>query len=166
MTEVRSINSTYTTEGNTLVGLIPYDAPTTINEGGKRFTETIKAGAFRSSFTADVISTFNHDVNRLLGRTFSGTLSLIDTPQGLRWTVNLPEHAADIKEMVARGDLQGCSFTFQVNRDGDSWAGQNRELRDLRLIEVGPVVMPAYSQSTVALRSKEHYRRKLKTYEI
>jgi len=166
MTEVRSIKSTYGTDGNTLVGIIPYDAPTTIDEGGRRFTEVVRPGAFRSSMTADVISCFNHDVNRLLGRTSSGTLSLIETPAGLKWSVQLPEHAADIKEMVSRGDLQGCSFTFSVNRGGDTWTGDNRELRDLRLIEVGPVVMPAYAQSTVALRSLMHYRRKLKTYEI
>lgn len=153
--ETRQISSRFNaTEGNTLTGTIPYDAPTEIREGGRKFTEVLRAGCFRSSLTGDVICTFNHNPDNLLGRTSSGTLSLIDTPKGLEWSVSLPESAAHIRELVQRGDLSGCSFTFTTRSGGEKWSGSNRELVDLNLFELGPVVMPAYPSSTVGMRSK------------
>lgn len=161
--ERRQIASRFeTADGGTLTGLIPYDSPTEIREHGRTFTEVLRPGCFRSSLTSDVICTFNHDPNRLLGRASSGTLSLIDGPDGLRWSVQLPEYAADIRELVQRGDLSGCSFTFTTRANGEKWSGSNRELTDLNLYELGPVVCPAYQDSTVKLRSKlKLYRYKL-----
>jgi HK97 family phage prohead protease len=141
-----------------LRGLIAYNAPTQIFERGKRFTEVIRPGAFRRVLASgrDVISTYNHDVNRLLGRTASGTLTLTDTPEGLRYEVALPESAADVRELLTRGDLRGSSFFAFPHRDGgEKWAGSVRELTSLELVELGPVVNPAYVSSTAEYRSAE-----------
>lgn len=163
--ERRQINSRFeTTNGNTLTGTIPYDSPTEIRENGRQFTEVIRAGAFRSSMTGDVLCCFNHDVNQLLGRTSSGTLSLIDSPEGLKWSVQLASTAAHIKELVERGDVTGCSFTFTTRSGGERWTENrtNRELVDLNLYELGPVVCPAYQTSTVGMRSNlQRYKYKL-----
>ncbi|MDY3558117.1 HK97 family phage prohead protease [Gemmata sp. JC673] len=144
--------------GKKLRGLIAYNAPTQIFERGKRFTEVIRPGAFRRSLASgrDVLSTFNHDVNRLLGRTSSGTLALTDTPEGLRFEVALPESAADVRELLLRGDLRGSSFFAFPHRDGgEKWTGDLRELTSLELVELGPVVNPAYVTSTAEYRSAE-----------
>ena len=159
--EVRQLNSQFEHAEGRLTGVIPYDSPTTITERGKTFTEVLRAGCFRSSTAGDVICTYNHQPHRLLGRVASGTLTLTDSPQGLRWSVALPEHASDVREMVARGDLSGCSFTFTTRANGERWTGSTRELVDLNLYELGPVVTPAYTQSSVAMRSSDLYRAKL-----
>ena len=151
--ETRSLQAEFTNDGNTLSGIIPYDSPTTIHENGRTFTEVIRPGAFRSSMTSDVIATFNHNPGRLLGRTSSGTLSLVDGPSYLRFSVQLPESAADVRELVQRGDLKGASFTFSVRSGGEHWQNGTRELRDVNLFEIGPVVQPAYTASSLKLRS-------------
>lgn len=144
--------------GRKLRGLIPYNAPARIFERGRLFTEVIRPGAFARTLTAarDVISTFNHDVNRLLGRTASGTLRLTDTPEGLRYEVDLPESAADVRELLARGDLRGSSFTAYPHKvGGEKWTRDVRELLSLELAELGPVVNPAYPTSGAEYRSAE-----------
>ncbi len=151
--------------GRVLRGLIPYNAPTPIFEKGKSFIEVIRPGAFARALAGkrDVISTFNHDPNRLLGRTASGTVRLTDSPEGLRYEVDLPESAADVRELLGRGDLRGSSFTaFPVQRGGEKWTQPTtrdalplRELLSLELLELGPVVFPAYPESDAAIRSAE-----------
>lgn len=147
--------------GRLLVGLIPYNAPARIFERGRLFTEVIRPGAFGRALAGgrDVISTFNHDTGRLLGRVSSGTLRLIDTAEGLRYEADLPEAAADVRELLARGDLKGSSFVAFPHKGGDKWSkgssGELRELVSLELVELGPVVSPAYPASGADLRSGE-----------
>ena len=65
-----------------------------VNLGG--FREQIAPGAFDGRLNDDVRALFNHDPNRILGRTASGTLTLKIDEVGLRYTVDpLPESAAD-----------------------------------------------------------------------
>ncbi|OWK37895.1 Phage head maturation protease [Fimbriiglobus ruber] len=138
-----------------------WDSPTRITEGGRSFTEVVRRGAFRSAVEskADIIATFNHDPSRLLGRTSAGTLRLHEDDRGLRFEIDLPDHASDIKEMVDRGDLNGASFTFRPKAGGDNWNGDTRELTNLFLYELGPVAMPAYTATSLALRSKQQFRK-------
>ncbi len=143
--------------GKILRGLIPFNSPTRITERGRTFTEVIRPGAFLRAGQAaarDVVATFNHSLDRLLGRTSSGTLRLTETAEGLRYEVDLPDAAADVRELLARGDLRGSSFTAFARKDGgEKWSGDTRELLALDLVEVGPVVMPAYPDSTAEVRS-------------
>lgn len=170
--ERRSLLSNYQPDGNKLVGYCAvWDSPAVITEGRKTFTETIRRGAFRKAIETkgDVIATFNHDTGRLLGRVSSGTLRLHEDDHGLRFEVDLPEHAHDIKELVQRGDLKGGSFTFSVRPNGERWDGNTRELLDLYLHEVAPVVvMPAYPATSVGVRSKTsaYYKAKLRLLEL
>lgn len=161
--ERRQLTSRFEASDNNLTGVIPYNSPTEITEGGRRFTEVLRRGCFRSAVGQDVICTFNHNADNLLGRTSSGTLTLADSPDGLRWSVTLPDYASDIKEMVKRGDLNGCSFTFTTRTGGEVWTKSTRELTDINLYELGPVVFPAYQASKVGLRSTTLYRTKLES---
>jgi HK97 family phage prohead protease len=157
-TEKRALPGVFeVSAGRTLVGYgAVWDSPAQIAEGGRSFTEVIRRGAFRTAIESkgDVIATFNHDPSRLLGRTSSGTLRLHEDERGLRFELDLPDHAADVKEMVSRGDLRGASFTFSPRRGGETWDGSLRTLTDVYLYELGPVAMPAYPATSVGLRSK------------
>lgn len=156
--ETRSLLNDLTGDGNTLTGYAAvFDSPTTIREGGRVFSEVIRRGAFRNAINSggDVVSFFNHDPNRLLGRTSSGTLKIWEDDRGLRFEVQLPQHAQDVREMLQRGDLKGASFAFRPrSKDGEKWTGNTRELLDLYLAELGPVVQPAYPSTSVGLRSQ------------
>lgn len=153
----RSLPSEVGGAGKLLRGFIPYNAPTRIFERGKLFTEVIRPGAFARALggSRDVIATFNHNIDRMLGRSGSGTLRISDSAEGLRYEVDLPESAADVRELLQRGDLRGSSFTAFPLKDGEKWDGDRRELVGLELVELGPVVSPAYPTSGAEVRAGE-----------
>lgn len=134
---------------------------TTANIGGA-YMETIAPGAFTKSLRdgADVRCLINHDPNRIVGRTKSGTLTLKDTAKGLAFRCQLDRsntQHADVYAQVKRGDLDACSFAFTVPEGGDTWTetkdarGQRmplRTLRSVRLLDVSVVTYPAYPDGT------------------
>jgi len=126
------------------------------------FREVIAPGAFNRTVQnqKDILVTVNHDVNSLLGRTGAGTARVSVDEIGVRYEVDLPDTVAgrDAEVLASRGDLFGSSFTFSVTKDGDSWEKDEdgrrlRTLNEVKLYELGPVVSPAYLDTTVALRS-------------
>src|SRR5258705_12398593 len=82
------------------------------------FRERIAPGAFRRilSTSPDVVMTFNHDLNTVLGRTTAGTLRLHEDSRGLAFECDLPNTSAgrDVFESIQRGDLHACSFAFKT----------------------------------------------------
>ena len=59
--------------------------------------------------------------------------------------------------MIQRGDVDGSSFSFQIEGK-DVWTRsadglEIRELRSVKLYDVGPVTFPAYAASTSEARS-------------
>lgn len=105
----------------------------------------------------DCRACFNHDANLLLGRLGAGTLELATDKTGLRYAVRLPDTQCgrDCKELLARGDVTGSSFSFAIEKQ--KWTEQKggptiRELHSLRLYDVGPVTFPAYSATTAGMR--------------
>jgi HK97 family phage prohead protease len=133
---------------------------------GGAFREKILPGAFGRAISGDVFSFFNHDESKVLGRTKSGTLRLIEDDSGLRYEVDLPDTSAarDLRVSMDRGDVDGSSFMFNVPEGGDVWDFSGdmplRTVSQVNLFEVGPVTMPAYPDATAALRSMEESRSK------
>jgi HK97 family phage prohead protease len=88
---------------------------------GGMFRERILPGAFDEWLAGepDVIACVNHDPARLLGRTASGTVRLVNDKQGLSVEVDPPAttYAADLAESVKRGDIRGMSFVFECTED-------------------------------------------------
>src|SRR4029077_9223625 len=75
-------------QGKKLVGYAArFGVPASI---GGAFTETIRAGAFRSTLAAkgDVLALVDHASDRLLARTKSGTLRLSEDAQGLAFSLD------------------------------------------------------------------------------
>jgi HK97 family phage prohead protease len=103
-----------------------------------------------------VVARYNHDDAYVLGSTRSGTLRLSTDETGLDYCVDVPECRGDVLEMVTRGDVANSSFAFIVQEDDWSVSEQGYPMRTLlsgKLIDVAPVLTPAYRDSTVGLRS-------------
>jgi HK97 family phage prohead protease len=131
------------------------------------FREKIAPGAFARTIknNKDIVSLFNHDPGVVLGRTGNGTLTLREDKTGLYMEVTPPNTAAarDVVEVIRRGDVTGQSFQFVTVRD--SWEGLDsneadtvRTLEEVRLMEAGPVVFPAYEQTAVSARALKQVR--------
>jgi hypothetical protein len=90
----------------------------------------------------------------VVGRTKSGTLRLFDEPQrGLRFEVDLPESRSDLREAVARGDLDGASFRFQVAEN--RWDGDRRTVTRVgALKDITLATYPAYPETSIELRTR------------
>lgn len=124
------------------------------------FTERVAPGAFVDALTpgADVLALRDHDTTILLGRTKSGTLTLTHDAVGLRFSCKLPSttQAADLATSIERGDLDGVSFGFVTLEDkwtNSTDGGLIRTLLKVNLLEISPCSFPAYSTSTVSIRS-------------
>ncbi|HWJ10990.1 MAG TPA: HK97 family phage prohead protease [Nocardioides sp.] len=127
------------------------------NLGG--FVEVVDPAAFNASRGdgwPDVIARYNHDDNMLLGSTGGSTLRLRIDGTGLDYEVDPPAARSDILELVERGDVRKSSFAFRTIEDDWDTNDQGfpqRRLLKVQLVDVAPVNVPAYPDSTAGLRS-------------
>lgn len=130
--------------------------------------EVIEPGFFDEVMNDDVRALFNHDPNGILARCRAGkgTLRLFSDDTGLGYEFDLPDTRAgqDLAVSLARGDIDGASFGFQVKKGGDKWKEENgvitRTLKKggcARLLDVSPVTYPAYPDTEATLRSADQF---------
>ncbi|MGW6598612.1 HK97 family phage prohead protease [Streptomyces sp. NPDC055036] len=130
------------------------------------FRERISPSAWNPATARnDVLATFNHNVDNVLGRRSSGTLRLTADAQGVRYEIDIPNTRAgrDVAELINRGDVIGSSFTFRVNPGGQERASDDdpetslpvRVVTSMTVYELGPVTNPAYPTTTVSARALE-----------
>lgn len=103
-----------------------------------------------------VVARYNHSDNFLLGTTDAGTLRLSTDKVGLVYEVELPQHRMDVFELVQRGDVKQSSFAFvaiEDDWDTDENGYPRRTLISGKLIDVAPVITPAYPDTSTGLRS-------------
>lgn len=126
------------------------------------FREVVRPGAFAGSLADgdEIRALFNHDPNLILGNTIAKTLTLAEDDTGLRFELAPPDTVAgrDLIASIERGDVRGCSFSFDTLKD--TWTYEDdgddlRELLDVRLFDVGPVTFPAYDATTVAVEGRD-----------
>jgi len=126
------------------------------------FVEYIEPRAFDNVMDNDVRALFNHDYNYLLGRTSAGTLKIWTDERGLGYEAQLPDtsYAKDLAVLMERGDVTQSSFAFMVDQDRwevDDEGNYTRYIENVsRLIDVSPVVLPAYQAATSELTEREH----------
>lgn len=128
------------------------------NLGG--FVERVAPGALDKTLSegTDVLCRYQHEDRFLLGRTSSGTLRLDNQSEGLDYTVDVPatDYGTNCVALAERGDLANSSFAFYTIRDDWSLTEQGfplRTLLEVKLVDVAPVVTPAYPDATTGLRS-------------
>lgn len=130
------------------------------------FKERINRSAFNDVDMTDVVATFNHNFDNVLARSGSKTLTLSVDSKGLRYSFTAPNTTAgnDLLENIRNGNVKGSSFMFTVKEQ--KWTDKSgdeideREITQIgRLIELGPVTMPAYPDTTAAKRSFEDFKK-------
>lgn len=139
------------------------------------FRERIQRGAFANVVRsgADCYALFNHDPNKVLGRTKSGTLQLRDTDGGLDFMLDLPdtELGNELGVLCERGDVNQCSFGFSVEKEDQDWTDEDyedeegerckgtvRTLRNIsRLLDISLVTYPAYTKGTSAVVARSFF---------
>lgn len=130
-------------------------------EIGPGMSESIAPGAFAQTLAGDIRALVNHDTTLVLGRTKAGTLELREDSRGL-WgdvTINPNDRdAMNLYERVKRGDVDQCSFGFniirqdtEVREDGSvHWT-----LTEVELFEVSACTFPAYEATNISARAAE-----------
>ena len=124
-------------------------------------TESVAAGAFVNSLSADIRALVNHDTTLVLGRNRAGTLELREDSRGLWGTIKINQadmDAMNLYQRVKRGDVDQCSFGFDIlsekTETGDGgtihWT-----IEEVSLHEVSVVTFPAYEETGVSARKAE-----------
>lgn len=133
-----------------------------VYEVGPGATESIAPGAFTDSIHGDVRALYNHNTDVVLGRTSAGTLQLEDRSEGLwgRITVNPKDsQAMNVYERIARGDIDGCSFGFDIEKQSTDVREDGSVHWTIEkvnpLYEVSPVAFPAYEATSIHARDKD-----------
>ena len=139
-------------------------------------TESIAPGAFTDALNGDIRALYNHNTDQILGRTSAGTLTLKQDEKGLWGQIKVNERdteAVNVYERIARGDITGCSFGFDIEseevRVNDDGSVHWTITKVNPLYEVSPCVFPAYEQTSVESRGKEARvirKRELESWKI
>lgn len=133
-----------------------------VYEIGVDATESIAPGAFAESIHGDVRALYNHNTDVVLGRTSAGTLALEDRTEGLWGTITInpkDSQARDVYERIARGDIDGCSFGFEIEKESTEIKEDGSVHFTIEkvnpLYEVSPVAFPAYKATNIHARDKD-----------
>ena len=150
-------------DGLTLEGYAAvFNEWTEIDSWEGSFRERIAPGAFRKTLSERTpILQFDHGTHPLIGSLPLGVFTSIkEDEHGLRVKARLSDNwlVEPIRDAIRDGAITGMSFRFRVIRD--KWAKGSdkmaeRTINEVALFEAGPVVFPAYEQTTVGVRSRE-----------
>lgn len=150
-------------DGLTLVGYAAvFNSPTRIAGMGGDFTEVISPGAFRRTIRAQrPVMQFDHGQHPLIGSLpIASIRSLAEDDRGLHVEARVFDNwlTEPLRDAIREEAITGMSFRFSVVKDSWTKTEQGdrvRTLKEVRLFELGPVVHPAYQDTSVALRSLE-----------
>jgi HK97 family phage prohead protease len=124
-------------------------------------SESIAPGAFSRTLADDVRALINHDTTLVLGRTKAHTLSLNEDARGLWGDVQInpnDQDAMNLYERVKRGDVDQCSFGFEIVREDTEVRDDGSihwTIREVKLFEVSACTFPAYEATNISAREKE-----------
>lgn len=138
----------------------------TMRSGNKviPFIEKIDRRAFDGCDMNNLICSVNHDIKgKTIGKRSKSTLDVEIDEKGLKYRVKVPNTSLgrDVIEDVRNGNLEGSSFMFvednnmKVVWDTTTNPVQRTILNFSKVMELGPVTIPAYPDTTAALRSYE-----------
>ena len=123
------------------------------------FTETVRRGAFNKSLNDRLpVLMFNHGKHPQVGEMPIGMITTArEDERGLYIEARLFKNSLvePVREAIAGGAISGMSFRFAVIRDSWSKDRSQRELLEVSVPELGPVVYPAYLDTVVGVRHEE-----------
>jgi HK97 family phage prohead protease len=148
-------------DGLTLEGYAAvFGDDTEINSYEGHFMERISPGAFKRSLGIKTpLIQFDHGKHPLIGSIPIGVIrSIREDSHGLKVRARLSDNwlIQPVRDAIRDGAISGMSFRFSVIKDTWTRRGdmQYRSIDEVNLHEVGPVVFPAYSATTVGVRSR------------
>lgn len=175
----RAADDESTGDGRTMEGYAAvFDTPTEINSWEGNFSERIAPGAFKKTLRErKPVLQFDHGRDSRVGSTPIGAFTeLREDEQGLYCEARLFDNpiVEPVRQAIEAQAISGMSFKFAVKRD--EWrdnAGKlvkpdelgrllyepgergplARTIKEVQLFEAGPVVFPAYSETSVGVRS-------------
>lgn len=123
-------------------------------------TEEVDPHAFDEALDDDIRCLADHDSRIVLGRNIAGTLTLKIDDKGLWGEVEINPNdteAMNVYARVQRGDVNQCSFAFDVIEQEEQWSSNTIHwiLKKVKLYEVSVVTFPAYEGTEVDARRKE-----------
>lgn len=160
--QVRSVPTEFTTRDDSgALSIEGYFAVFDSNyEIAPGMSESIAQGAFSRTISGDIRALINHDTTLVLGRTKANTLELREDTHGLWGHIDINPNDGDamnLYERVKRGDVDQCSFGFDI-RSEDTDIREDGSIhwtiRDVDLYEVSCCTFPAYEQTNILAREK------------
>ena len=153
--ELRSVGEAgdgFTLEGYAAV----FDSPTRISGWEGDFTETVQPGAFKRTLQGrKPVLMFNHGKHPTIGDIPIGVIvDAREDQRGLYVKARLATNdlVAPVREAIVMGAITGMSFRFEVIHDSWTADRKHRTLTEVKVPELGPVVFPAYAETSVAVR--------------
>lgn len=123
--------------------------------------EELAPEAFNETLGNDVRALINHDTTLVLGRNKSGSLELKTDSHGLWGRVKINPNDSDavnMYERVKRGDVDQCSFGFNILQEDTQFRDDGTvkwTIRKVDLHEVSVCTFPAYAATGVQARKAE-----------
>jgi len=133
-------------------------------------TESVAPEAFDGALADDIRCLIDHDTRLVLGRTKAGTLTLKTDSRGLWGEVKINTNDSDamnLYERVSRGDVDQCSFGFDILDEEfeDNGSSIHWTIKKVKLYEVSVVTFPAYSDTSVTARKLQAETIKKRSFE-
>jgi HK97 family phage prohead protease len=134
--------------------------------------EEIDSNAFENTLGNDIRALINHDTGLVLGRNKANTLELKTDSHGLWGNIKINQNDSDavnLYERVKRGDVDQCSFGFNILNEEVDYRDDGSvkwTIKEIDLHEVSVVTFPAYEDTGVQAREKEVEKHKKRQLEV
>jgi HK97 family phage prohead protease len=151
-------------DGLTLEGYgAVFNNDTVIDSWEGNFVENIDPGAFKKTLRERTpVLQFDHGQHPLVGSLPLGAIEqLNEDAHGLFVSARLHDNwlVEPVRDAIRSGAISGMSFRFSVVKE--KWADPTdtkslpvRTIQEVKLYELGPVVFPAYTGTSVGVRSE------------
>ena len=143
----------FNSDSEDLGGFVERVAPSAVT----RTLNAVQAGQ------QNVYALWGHDKSMPLGSVRSGKLKLAADEKGLRVQLDMSRMTPQQQGAIRDGDVCKMSFGFGIAKDGDTWEQRDdgtilRTLNDIHFWEVSPVLLPAYPDTSAAVRSLDAWK--------
>lgn len=124
-------------------------------------SESIAQGAFSETLGDDIRALIDHETMYVLGRNKAGTLELREDSHGLWGSILINPNDGDAMNLyhrVQRGDVDQCSFGFDILEESEVREGMNVHwtIEKVKLYEVSCCTFPAYADTSIQARKQDY----------